>query len=111
MYFPSYAVNFIVSGNAVEWYFNFNNNDSVSCMRPIKRFFCRNWGSVAGGSFINAFLNILVLIFDLFRVSHGLFSVTLGENVEKQQLAVVVCVAVVVAWLTLRDQTPMHTST
>ena len=97
MYFIFYVVNFIVSGNAVEWYFNFNSNDAVSCMRPVKRFFCKNWGSVAGGSFINAFLNIIVLIFDLFRVHHHIFSAVQKESAGKLQLAAVVSVAVAAA--------------
>lgn len=62
-------VNYIISGNAVEWYFNFNKNEATTCSRPITRFFCKNFGSVVAGSFINAFLNIICIIFDLFRVT------------------------------------------
>lgn len=57
-----------MSGNAVEWYFNYRTSTGSKCCRPFTRLLCRNWGSVGGGSFINAFLNIFDIFFDLFRV-------------------------------------------
>ena len=94
----------------MEWYFNYNNNENGSCCRPVQRYFCRNFGSVVAGSFINAFLNIICIIFDLFRVFSSLFSVAPKENVEKLELVVAVYAAVAVVWLTFLAQMPMHTS-
>lgn len=63
-----YLVNFVVSGNSVEWYFkDESNTKQTHCFKPFTRLLCRNWGSVVGGSFLNAFLNIPTLISDLFR--------------------------------------------
>lgn len=64
-----YAVNYIISGHAVEWYFNSNVGTPTSCGKPFIRLLCKNFGSVVAGSFMNAFFNIFTLIFDLFRVS------------------------------------------
>lgn len=60
----------MVSGNAIEWYFrNENNNFKSHCCHPFSRLLCKNWGSVAGGSFLNAFFNLFDLVSDIFRVS------------------------------------------
>ena len=75
----------------------------------MQRYFCKNFGSVVAGSFINAFLNIICIIFDLFRVFSSLFSVVLKENVEKLELAVVVYVVAAVVWLIFLAQMPTHT--
>ena len=45
-------VNFCVSGAATNWYWNQN----YPWYFPLQRLFTRHWGSVAGGSFLNAFL-------------------------------------------------------
>jgi len=44
--------NYCVSGNAVDWYWTTKS----SCCKPVQRLICKNWGSVVGGSFMNAFL-------------------------------------------------------
>lgn len=65
-----YIVNYIVSGNAVEWYFNFREKRPSECSRPFLRLIGKNFGSVVGGAFLNAFFNIFGLIYDLFRVRY-----------------------------------------
>jgi len=45
------TVNFCVAGNAADWYWKGNCSTFTSFMRLI----CRHWGSVVGGSFLNAF--------------------------------------------------------
>lgn len=60
----------MVSGNAVEYYFRNQNNQYQShCCHPFTRLLAKNWGSVAGGSFLNAFFTLFDSISDLFRVS------------------------------------------
>lgn len=49
--FLYYSVNFCVSGNAVDWYWSRQS----SCYQSYQRLVCKNWGSVVGGSFLNAF--------------------------------------------------------
>ena len=46
-------VNFCVSGAAVDWYWH--RPAKTGCFAPFQRFLCKNWGSVVGGSFLNAF--------------------------------------------------------
>lgn len=41
----------------------------------------KNWGSVAGGSFLNAFFNIFDVFSEMFRVLIDPFSVTPVETV------------------------------
>ena len=57
-----YTVNLCVSGNAVDWYFQ----QPVKCFESMKAWICKHAGSVAGGSFLGAFLYIPMLIIDLF---------------------------------------------
>lgn len=64
MYLVFYVVNFCVSGNATDWYWFRPAN--TSCYAPYQRLVCRHWGSVAGGSFLNAFFTIPTLIMELF---------------------------------------------
>lgn len=45
------AFNFCVSGNAVDWYWT----RQTPCYSSYRRLVTRNWGSVVGGSFLNAF--------------------------------------------------------
>jgi hypothetical protein len=54
------AFNFCVSGNAVDWYW-FRSNRTL-CYGPYQRLACKHWGSVVGGSFLNAFFQIPTLI-------------------------------------------------
>jgi hypothetical protein len=79
LYPISHSVNYIISGNTVEWYFTFNNNAEADILRPLKRLFANNFGSVVGGSFLNAFFHLFGLIYDLFRVKKYLRSVIQKE--------------------------------
>ena len=63
----------------------------------------RNFGSVVAGSFVNAFLNIICLFFDLFRVYLLLYSVIQKVHVEEQPNAVDRFVAVVVQLLIYQE--------
>lgn len=79
----------MVSGNSVEWYFrNEAHTNDTHCCRPFTRLLCKNWGSVAGGSFLNAFFNLFDLISDFFRVFICLCSVNLRELVESATVAI-----------------------
>lgn len=63
------VVNYVVSGNSVEWYFRDENNQYGShCCHPFSRMVKKNWGSVAGGSFLNAFFTLPDVFFDCFQV-------------------------------------------
>ena len=55
---------------------------------------CKNWGSVAGGSFLNAFFNIPDLLSDCFKVKIFLFSVILEDFVVNVILVIKIVVAV-----------------
>lgn len=50
-----------MSGCAIQWYFN----KPVQCFYPFKAFITKHFGSVAGGSFLNAFLYIPNIFIDL----------------------------------------------
>lgn len=54
MYIIINSVVYITSGNSSNWYWLDNSDDDES----FHRCFCKNWGSIAAGSFINAFLGI-----------------------------------------------------
>jgi hypothetical protein len=58
------TVNFIVSGNAVDWYFR----RTTDCPKPLTRMLTLNFGSVALGSFLNGFLFIPELLVDICNV-------------------------------------------
>lgn len=58
-------VNFLISGNVTEWYTQ--NGKTSSCLIPLKRLMCRNWGSVVGGSLLNAFFNFFDFLWETFR--------------------------------------------
>lgn len=58
---PIFLVNFCVSGCAIQWYFKKDFN----CCYPLKALFTKHFGSVAGGSFLNAFFFIPNLFIDL----------------------------------------------
>ena len=60
--FFNYLVNFCVSGVAIQWYFR----KEVNCCYPLSALFTKHFGSIAGGSFINAFLYIPNLFVNLF---------------------------------------------
>lgn len=60
MYIVFYVVSFMLSGNGVEWYFRGENNQySLHCTHPLTRMLSKNWGSVSGGAFLNAFVGWL----------------------------------------------------
>ena len=63
-----YSVNFVVSGNAVEWYFK-SVTHTRHCTRPLNRLIKNHWGSVVGGSFLHAFFKIFDLFSDFFNVN------------------------------------------
>ncbi len=52
-----------MSGGSTDWYWNRPAN--TSCYAPYQRLICKHWGSVAGGSFLNAFFTIPTLIMEL----------------------------------------------
>jgi hypothetical protein len=56
-------VNFCVSGAATDWYWN--RPARTNCYSPYQRLLCHHWGSVVGGSFLNAFFLIPRLIIEL----------------------------------------------
>eukprot|EP00919_Chromeraceae_sp_WS-2016_P055313 GHVR01131432.1.p1 GENE.GHVR01131432.1~~GHVR01131432.1.p1 ORF type:complete len:258 (+),score=-12.44 GHVR01131432.1:1127-1900(+) len=55
------AFNFCVSGCAVDWYWR----GRCDCYTPYQRLVCNHWGSVVGGSFLNAFFEIPTLFIEL----------------------------------------------
>jgi hypothetical protein len=62
------SVNFVVSGNAVEWYFK-SVTETRHCTKPFVRLLTKHWGSVVGGSFLNAFFKIFDIFADCFNVT------------------------------------------
>ena len=48
------SFNFCVSGNATDYYWR-NGDKSISFLSSFTRLLCNHWGSVVGGSFLNAF--------------------------------------------------------
>lgn len=58
MYLDSNLVNFIISGLATQWY----TNSEVSACITFKRLLKYHFGSVTGGSFLNAFFNVVNFI-------------------------------------------------
>ena len=58
-------VNFFISGNATEWYAN--QGDEANFCIPVIRFFKYNFGSVVGGSFLNAFFNFIDFLYETLR--------------------------------------------
>jgi len=58
------AYNFVVSGAATDWYWNRPQN--TNCYNPYQRLLCKHWGSVVGGSFLNAFFGLPRAIIELF---------------------------------------------
>ncbi len=64
-------VNFVVSGNAVEWYFKAITEER-HCGKPLVRLLSKHWGSVVGGSFLNGFFKIFDMFADCFNVKLSL---------------------------------------
>lgn len=60
------SFNFVVSGNAVEWYFKAITEER-HCGKPLVRLLSKHWGSVVGGSFLNAFFKIFDMFADCFN--------------------------------------------
>lgn len=56
------AFNFCVSGCATDWYYH----KKPGCGTVCKRFLCKHWGSVVGGSFLNAFFSLPTLVAQVF---------------------------------------------
>lgn len=61
MYLFNNIVNFMVSGNAADWYVK--GGRASNCCTPVGRYFKYNFGSVVGGSFLNAFFNFINFLF------------------------------------------------
>lgn len=57
------SVTFCVSGAASDWYWM--RPQKTGCYNPYQRFLCKHWGSVVGGSFLNAFFEIPTLLIEL----------------------------------------------
>jgi hypothetical protein len=68
MYKIGYIVNYLVSGNAVSWYF-LPENGQWSCGMPPKTFLLKHFGSVVGGSFMTGFFALPDYFLDLFKPS------------------------------------------
>lgn len=84
--FYFYSVNFVVSGNAVEWYFK-SVTQSRHCTKPLNRLVMKHWGSVVGGSFLHAFFKVFDLFSDFFNVTfYFIISVILKDNMEDVKL-------------------------
>ena len=62
MYLFTDSVYYITSGLACEWYFE----RDISWYTPIKRYFCKNVGSVASGSFLSCLFFIPSMLISLF---------------------------------------------
>jgi hypothetical protein len=103
------SFNYIISGNAVEWYFNYNNNQPTSCGRPFTRLLCKNWGSVAAGAFLNAFFNIFGIIIDFFRVSLYSYSATPRVVADEPANAAKMSAVVAPVFSTWPEPTPTPT--
>ena len=67
VYIYIYLVNFCVAGNAVDWYWinQDRGDEKTHCYGSYSRFLFKHWGSVVGGSFLNAFFEIPTLIIEL----------------------------------------------
>lgn len=61
MYFCIKLVSYVISGNAVEWYFT---HKPTNITLPLKRMFNKNLGSIFGGAYLNTLFLIPSLIFD-----------------------------------------------
>lgn len=61
MYFLINPVSYIISGNAVEWYFT---HKPTNITLPVKRMLFKNLGSIYGGAYLNTLFLIPSLIFD-----------------------------------------------
>ena len=59
---------------------------------------------------MNAFLNIICLLFDFFRVILVIFSVTQEENVDERANAVIKSAAAALVYLICQEQMLMPTS-
>ena len=64
MYIHFNLVTFCVSGAATDWYFN--RPEKTGCYTPYQRLVCKHWGSVVGGSFLNAFFDLPTHLIELF---------------------------------------------
>jgi hypothetical protein len=55
---------FVISGNAVDWYWRRNSNEHLNL--GLTNLLCHNWGSVVVGSYLNLFLRPLFLFLEIF---------------------------------------------
>ena len=63
MYFWAKLVNFVISGLATQWYMR----KSTRYLLTFRRLLCYHFGSIAGGSFLNAFFNIINFLLESVR--------------------------------------------
>jgi hypothetical protein len=68
MYSMGYVVNYLVSGNAVSWYF-LPENSQWSYTMPLKTYICKHFGSVVGGSFMTGFFTSGDYLLELIKPS------------------------------------------
>lgn len=64
------AFNFCIAGNVVDHYWKFPSNNE-NCFNSYQRLICYHWGSVTGGSFLNAFFEIPSMILNILRCNPG----------------------------------------
>ena len=76
------AFNFCVSGNVTDHYWR-KNPQGESCYNSYKRLIWNHWGSVVGGSFLNAFFELPTFIFNLFRCHPGTCCEKAGQTCFK----------------------------
>lgn len=78
----AHTVNYLISGNAVEWYFT---HRSTRCFIVFRRMFRRNFGSVVAGSFHNIFFGPLAVLADCITVQSYLSLVLTRRVLRKMR--------------------------
>lgn len=66
MYIFLNLVNFVISGNAVSWYY-LPENKQWSWLEPLKFLICKHMGSVIAGSFMIGFFTVGDYLHDLIK--------------------------------------------
>ena len=79
--------------------------------RPFIRLITRNFGSVAGGSFLNAFFGLFDIFYNLFRVFCCLFSAIPRAPVERPLAVGNIAAVAATSCLNWLDLTPTRTFT
>lgn len=81
MYPSPHPVNFCVSGRATYWYWN---NPEGKCHTPLQKLITHHWGSVVGGSFLNAFFEIPTLLVELVTCHSTTCCAKIGKSCEER---------------------------